>query len=309
MIRAHAVLLPLILLVARGAAAAPRDAVAAEALFRSGREALKRGEWATACAKLSESQSLDPAAGTALNLAVCEEKQGHVASAWQRLREAIDFLPQDDDRIPLALKQIALLERRLPHLTVRLAPQAPPGTRVQRDEVEMTGALIGFAEPVDPGPHVIRVSAPGYAGRMYQVDAREGFPEELAVEPGPPLPPPVMRYGARRVAGFVALGIGGSMLAVGAVTGLTVIARGNERARLCAGDACPTQSASDNAHSVDSLGKTLAIISPTAFAMAAVGVASGVYLLLSSPGKESAHVALAPVVLPGATGLTLSGAF
>jgi hypothetical protein len=68
------------------ASARDRDPVAAEALFRAGRDALKRGAWAAACSKLAESQTLDPAAGTALNLAVCQEKLGNVARPCRRRR-------------------------------------------------------------------------------------------------------------------------------------------------------------------------------------------------------------------------------
>lgn len=302
-------MLPLALLVATEAAAAPRDPVAAEALFRSGREALRRGAWATACAKLGESQSLNPAAGTALNLAVCEEKQGHVASAWQRLREAIDLLPPGDDRIPLAQKRVLELESRVPHLTVRLAPDAPSGTRVWRDDVEVSGALFGFAQPIDPGPHVVRASAPGYQARSYRVASREGEPQDLLVEPGAKLPPPPARDSGRRLAAYLGFGIGGSAVALGAVTGLTVIARSNERQRLCPGGSCATQPAWDNAHSVDSFGKTLSLVSTTAFVVGGVALASGVYLLLSRSKEGAAPVALAPLVAPDSAALSVSGSF
>ena len=307
--RAVVAMLPLVLLLAPEAAAQPRDPVAAEALFRSGREALKRGDWATACAKLGESQSLDPVAGTALNLALCEEKQGHVASAWQRLREAIDLLPPGDDRIPLAQKRVAELELRVPHLTVRLASDAPAGTRVWRDDVEVNGALFGFAQPVDPGPHVVRASAPGREARSYRVSSREGEPQDLLVEPGAPLPPPPARDSGRRLAGYLGLGIGGSAVALGAVTGLTVIARSNERQRLCPGGSCATQPAWDNAHSVDSFGKSLSLVSTTAFVVGGVALASGVYLLLSRPREGAAPVALVPLAGPDGAALSAAGSF
>ena len=59
-----------------------RDPAAAEALFEAGRQAATRGDWTTACPKFAESQRLDPAPGTLLNLADCEEHLGHLASAW-----------------------------------------------------------------------------------------------------------------------------------------------------------------------------------------------------------------------------------
>ena len=74
----------LCLLAGRSAGAEPRDPAAAEWLFREGRALMKKGDFAPACAKLAESQRLDPAVGTLMNLAECEERIGRTASAWQR---------------------------------------------------------------------------------------------------------------------------------------------------------------------------------------------------------------------------------
>ncbi|MGH7294047.1 MAG: hypothetical protein ACRELB_03895 [Polyangiaceae bacterium] len=305
----HAAIVMLPVLVLAAPPARPRhDPVAAEALFLAGRELLKHGEWASACARLGESQLLDAAAGTALNLAVCEDKQGHVASAWQRLREALDLLPPGDDRVPLARRELAALEPRLPHLTVRLAREAPPGTRVLRDGVEIEVAVMGFAEPVDPGSHTVRVTASGHPSRVYAVDAREGVSEELVVEPGVAAPAVQAHADGRRVAGWIALGVGVPAAALGAVTGLTVIDRRNERQRLCPDDACATPGALANARSIDSSGKALSLVSTISFAVAAAGVASGVYLLVTSSDKEPRAVVGAGMA-PGGGALTLAGSF
>src|SRR5882672_5018849 len=106
------------MLGATTAGAQSRDPAAAEALFREGRAAAQRGEWETACPKLRESQRLDPAAGTLLNLADCEQHRGKVATAWQLFRQVVESLPESDERVPLAKHRAADLEKRLPHLTI-----------------------------------------------------------------------------------------------------------------------------------------------------------------------------------------------
>ncbi|NOU28880.1 MAG: hypothetical protein HOO96_13330, partial [Polyangiaceae bacterium] len=56
--------------------AAPAFRDDAETLFREGRKALEAGDYAVACAKFAESQRIEPAPGTLLNLAGCEERSG-----------------------------------------------------------------------------------------------------------------------------------------------------------------------------------------------------------------------------------------
>src|SRR3954471_24327953 len=98
-----------------------RDAATAEALFRQGRHAMENKSYQEACAKFSESQKLDPAAGTLMNLATCEEKVGKLASAWQHWKEAIDALPPKDDRIGFARSRVEELEKKLPRLQITLS--------------------------------------------------------------------------------------------------------------------------------------------------------------------------------------------
>jgi hypothetical protein len=295
-------------LLSEGAAVAG-DPAAAEALFRAGRNALKRGDWDTACASFAKSQELDPAAGTALNLATCEERDGRLASAWQRLREALDLLPAGDDRLPLARQRLAELEPRVPHLTVRLAPGTPADARVLRDDVEVSGALLGFPQPIDPGRHVVVVVARGFEDRAYPIESTAGQSAELVVAAGARR---ATRLGEprsnRRTLGFVAGGVGVSAVALGIVTGLTVIQRAEERRSLCP---CLTMVALANAHSIDANGNLLSAISTTAFVVGAVGLATGAYLVLTSPEDGGATLTLAPSATGSGGGASalLAGSF
>ncbi|HEU4534580.1 MAG TPA: tetratricopeptide repeat protein, partial [Polyangiaceae bacterium] len=78
---AAAALAAALVLAAGGPARANETSDRAEALFREGREAMKRGDLDEACPKFSESQELDPSAGTLLNLALCEQRKGEGARA------------------------------------------------------------------------------------------------------------------------------------------------------------------------------------------------------------------------------------
>ncbi len=186
-----------LLVGAPGAARADtRDPVAAEALFEAGRKAVQKGDYASACPRFAESQRLDPAAGTLLNLADCEEHIGHLATAWESWQEAIALLPVDDNRRPTAKKRAAAIEQRVPHLTIRLAPDAPRDARVRRDAVELGDASLGIPLPVDAGSHEVHVTAPGRQDFSTTVTLAEGESRVVEVRPGaaveqqPPPPPP-----------------------------------------------------------------------------------------------------------------------
>jgi hypothetical protein len=142
--------------------AAHADPAAAEALFREGRALLQRGELAPACEKLEASNTLDPSAGTLLNLAACRLQQGKTATAWAHFLSA-ERLAENQRRAEQAseAKRRALeLEPQLSTLTL-LAPSAPAGLQVRRAGQVVEPASLGTAVPVDPGKIVIEASAPG----------------------------------------------------------------------------------------------------------------------------------------------------
>ena len=143
------------------------DRPTAEALFAAGREALRRGDYRAAHTKFAESNRLDPAVGTVLNLAICEEHLGRLASAWQRYQEVIHALGPGDERLPIARTKAAAIDPRVPRLTIRLAPAAPADTKVMLGAGALTSASFGLALPRDPGKHEIVASADGRAPRRY----------------------------------------------------------------------------------------------------------------------------------------------
>jgi hypothetical protein len=166
--------------------AQPRDPVAAQVLFEEGHAAFTRGDLATACAKFSASQRLDPAGGTLINLADCEERSGRLALAWLHWRESIAMFEAQDPRLALARQRSEALDARVPRLTLVLAPGAPPATRVTRDGAGVEPAGIGVAVPVDPGAHRVTVIAPNSPPRHYDVHLAEGERRVLELDPRPP---------------------------------------------------------------------------------------------------------------------------
>ena len=70
------------------------QATAAETLFVEGRQLFAQGDFAKACPKFEESNRLQPAVGTLLNLALCAEKAGNKAQACAHYAEVARLTQQ-----------------------------------------------------------------------------------------------------------------------------------------------------------------------------------------------------------------------
>lgn len=156
------------------AEASSSDKAAAEALFDEGRRLAQAGKFAEGCPKLEASQKLDPALGTLLNLADCNEKLGKTASAWAQYREATSLARAagSSEREKFAMDRSKALEAHLSTLTIRVAAGdagAAP-VEVKRDGMAVDSATLGSALPVDPGPHEVSASSPGMKTWSTKVD-------------------------------------------------------------------------------------------------------------------------------------------
>jgi hypothetical protein len=141
----------------------PQEQQLAQALFEEGRRLMDKKRYAEACPKLAESHRLDPAGGTVLNLAICHEKEGKLATAHVDYNEALALATRDarKDRQQIAREHIASIETVLPRITIAVAPASDvEGLEVRLDGFVMRRAAWGVATPVDPGNHVVEATAP-----------------------------------------------------------------------------------------------------------------------------------------------------
>ena len=301
-----------------------RDPALAEALFQESIRLMDRGEHAAACPKLEESQSLDPAPGTLLRLALCHELVGKTATAWAEFHEALSWAKQDRrrDRIAFAEQHIADLKPRLSTLKV-VVPQdvaSLPGLVVERNGVAIGPAAFGVAAPVDPGTYRVSASALGHEPAITEVVVEaDGHHETVQIGDLRPVPQrldnsggvptrsvstqphaaPDRREHSRtqgrdsslRALGYGLSAIGAVAVNVGLYFGLrTIIASGTVH-ELCPRTPC------DNLEGVRASEQANrdAWIADAALAIGAVGLGAGGYLLFVRPAAETRDDDLAGV--------------
>lgn len=183
----------LLLSLSTGALALPPDAQKrADEMFQEGRQAMAKSDFRAALKILRTSHELDPTRGKLLNIAVCEERLGLVASALAHLQELDPQIPADDPRRPSVDDYLAKLPARIPHLRIELAVGSPAGSSVTLDGAPIAKEKLGTELPLDAGKYSLVVSAAGRLEKRYEVTVEEGKRVRLVVEVGAAPSPAVL---------------------------------------------------------------------------------------------------------------------
>jgi hypothetical protein len=304
------------------AQASPSDLAVAESLFRAAKDLMNERKFAEACPKLRESYRLDPKLGTLLNLAICHESDGKTASAWGEFNEAAGLARQKSqpERERFAADHARALEPNVPKLLI--AVESSSSTEVRLDGRVLDAALFGTAIPVDPGEHTASATAPGKQAWSYKVSMAAGQQERIEVprladEVATNRPAPiasqrsaggdeVAHASGRRVIGYVVAGVGLVGVGVGTYFGLHASSLHSDGNAHCQATACDPEGIDlqDQARSAASL-------STVGFAVGVVGLATGAYLVLTSPRDASSRAVsslrLDGVASPSYSGLTVNG--
>lgn len=287
---------------------------AAELLFEEGRQLMEDGNYDLACSKFEESNRLDRAPGTTLNLANCEERRGRVASAWERYRAAVRMLAMGDRRRTFAQEKIESLEPRVPRLRIELSDDAPPDTIVERNGEPLSGSF-GLSLPLDPGEYTITVQAPGYEAEAYKITLEEGEEKSYTVAPGEQVeesedgaagPTVVMREdeNTERTLAYVFGGLGTASIVGGAVFGLLAYSNQKTIDEDCGADTfCTTADGPAAAKA----GVRNALLADVLLAAGVASLGVGAYFFFTAPDEEA--TVLEAGQFRGVTGLRLRGTF
>jgi hypothetical protein len=302
------------------------DKAAAQELFDEARRLEAGGQYADACPKFARSQELDPAGGTLLNLAACHEKLGRIAIAWAEFNEALSLALRDarTDREHFAREHIAALEPKLARVEIDVPDVSVAGLELRLDDAPLARPLWGISVPVDPGPHSLAAVATSRRPETVSFSVASGEAKVVAV---PPLvegvapegataaadastPADTARRGSEttlRTVGYVAGGIGVAGLVAGTYFGVHAIQTWHDSDLACRGDSCSPAGAS-----YASSAKSSALAADIAIAAGAVGVATGVVLVLVSRAHgrgAPSRVAAGLVASPWGGRATVEGAW
>lgn len=327
--RAIALQLAIALAIAPAARAqSPTNTVLAQQLFEQGRKLATAQNWQAACPKFEASLRYDPALGTKLNLATCDEKIGKLASAWSLYRDAAEIAAKTGDtrRHDYAASHAAALEHRLPRLTITAPSPAPAGLAITRDGTPIDPAALGVPLYVDPGVHAIAASAPGYKAFTTTTTATEGGsatvaippleaqPAQIAVvaRPAPvaPLPPPPPRSRTRTYLAIGAAGTGAVLAGVGLGFGVAASHAFDRAKAVCADLTCPNDAAYASGQADIRDARRDGTVSTVLTIAGVAAIAGGLAIWLIAPSSHRAESArLSASVTPTSAGLVLGGSF
>jgi len=268
------------------------DAALAQTLFDQAVTLMDKGDYPTACPKLVESQRLDPGGGTLLNIGLCREKEGKLASAWLAYNDALSQSIKDAraDREATARSRIAAIGDLLSKVTVLVPPGIAKleGLELKLDETPLRPASWGVPTPIDKGEHTLVVRALGKLPFEAKLLVRaDGDKTSVTVEPlaDAPIVVPLQhdQPSTSPPASYrpVAYALGGAGLAsalAGVVMGVLAINR-----RASSDTECPNNHCTQRGVELNDQAKGLAWASNITVGIGIAAIGTGVVLFLVSP--------------------------
>jgi hypothetical protein len=293
------------------------DQALAQSLFDEAVRLMEQSRYAEACPKLAESQRLDPGGGTLLNLGLCREKEGKLATAWTIYNDALSQAIKDkrQDREMTARERIAVIGPNLAKFVIEVDPATAKleGLEVTLDGARVGRAAWGLATPIDAGAHTVAVGALGKRPWQTPLEVKkDGDQVRVSVPalqdaPKPTVEGPTTQAGGNgtRTAAFVVGGVGAAALVVGSIGGvMAIVKRGDSNAE-CPGNQCTVKGVALNEDA-----KTFAWVANIGVGVGVVALgAATIMWFVGKPQSSPTAARLVPTVGPSGGGLSLSGQF
>ncbi len=295
------------------------DRATARSLAGEGYQALQTKDYAAAADRFGRADALVHAPTLMIDWARSLVGLGKLVEAQERyeqiMREGVDpKAPKSWQRaLTDAASELAAIKPRLGWVTITVAGSAD--ARVTVDGAPVPPAAVGVRRAVNPGEREVRVTAKGFLPQKKSLEVAEGgeASADFTLEPDPDAqlapvpteaaaPAPVEAAKHNPTPMYVAFGVGGAGLLVGAVTGGLALSKRSELASACnSADQCRS-----NQKNVLSSYHALGTVSGVGFGVGIVGLGAGVALWLLN--RDSAAQPAQGLVIQPYVGVASVGA-
>ncbi len=226
-------------------AAAAEDPMSDKArdLFNEGKKLFRDGKYGQAEAAFEAAWALAlKSKGIAANLGECEMHLGKNREAAEHLAISLRLASKDDPQRARTAANLAAVKAKIGTLVVT--------ANVAGAEVLVDGQRVGEAPLVDPifvepGKRTVRVRLEGFASWEKELDVTAGqeVPLDVTLEKPAPIPTATATVSAtatappppNRLPSYLAFGVGGAGLLVGAITGAASMAALGDVREACGG--------------------------------------------------------------------------
>jgi hypothetical protein len=318
-----------LLLASLGLSAAPAfaqsaaDLKRARAQFQRGIELEQASNWSDAIQQFREVGTIKMTPQVRFHIAYCEEGLGRLVTALGGYELAL----AEAERVGADFKSevetaITRLRERIPKLLIERGAGAEAAI-VQLDGVDVGASSVGVEIPLDPGPHTVAATAPGYQAFTTTADLKERevtrVTLELEAEPTPDPnaqqdePEKVIvfreREAPKRLVPYVIGGTGVAFLIAG---GVLFALRESTAADLEEKCPDPNRCPKSNEDTYDRL-KFYSWSAPVAIGVGVAGIGTAVAMILlekkPKPAPASAGFLFVPAAPDAVAGASLSGRF
>ncbi len=300
---------------AQPAASSSSDPLApARALFAEALRDEEAQRFFDALQKFQQVRATRDTASIEYRIGACYEGLGQPLPAFAAYRQAT-VLGQGDfesaDVVTAAAARLEALAKHIARLTLVLPSPAPADTQIRVDDTAVSQLAVASPIPLQPGSHVVVVTAQGVTPFRSEIALSEGAQASLPValtllatastSSGAPAE---ASSGSTRTAGWIVMAAGGALLATSAVF---LVARRDDISTLdhaCPGGLCPPGS---NAPDLESTRSRALAAGPMAVAFGIAGLAAagvGAALVLTARGTR-----VLALLAPEAGGVTVAGVF
>jgi hypothetical protein len=300
---------------AQTAGGTPPDPLApARALFAEALRDQEAQRFSEALQKFQRVRAVRDTASIEYRIGACYEGLGQRPPAFAAYREATVLGqgdPQSADVVTAAGDRLQALGKRIGQVTLVMPPRPPGDVEIRIDDAPVSPTAAASPIPLEPGNHVVVVTATGAAPFRSEVALSEGAHASLPVSlvvlgSAPPSggAPEEATVGPARTLGWITIAAGGALLATSTVL---LVLQHDDVATLTS--ECPNGICKPGANEpyLSSTRSRALVEGPVGISLGIAGVAAagvGAVLVLTSKS-----VRVVPLLAPDARGVAVAGVF